>query len=380
MAALAAGLLSAVIWIYLIVGRGRFWDVRLPQGDDREVPAVQVVAVVPARNEAEDVGSAVTSLLGQSLSVPLQLILVDDHSDDGTAAVARRAAASVGAEDRLTIVAAPPLQPGWTGKLWAVHQGVIHAAAFTPDFLLLTDADIRHAPDHVDALVRRALTQRLDLTSEMVLLRTQTWLERRLIPAFVFFFFMLYPPRWAADPRRRLGAAAGGCMLIRPEALARIGGIASIRGNLIDDCALAQAVKDHGGRLRLDVTRDALSLRRYETVASIWSMIARSAYTQLRHSPWLLIGTIAGLILTYMAPAALALAGTGVARLLGILVVLAMAAAMAPTLRLYRISPLWGLTLPLVSIFYAAATVGSAIAHWRGRGGAWKGRVAAQAP
>ena len=377
---LTVALLSALIWAYLILGRGRFWDVQLPPPDPEDARSVSVIAVIPARNEAADIATCVGSLLKQSLEGTLQLVLVDDHSDDGTGSIATQAAAEAGASDRLTVLAAPPLPPGWTGKLSAVAHGVAHAAALSPDYLLLTDADIAHAPDHVAMLVRRAKAGRLDLVSEMVLLRTQSWMERLLIPPFVFFFFMLYPPRWAADPARRLAGAAGGTMLVRPQALSEAGGIEAIRGRLIDDCALAQAIKDHGGRIRLDATDRAWSLRCYDTAASIWAMIARSAYSQLKLSPWLLAGTILGLALTYLSPPLFALFGHGWSRVLGLAAWIAMAWAVAPTLKLYRQNPGWGLLLPVVAVFYAAATIGSAFDHWRGRGGAWKGRVSPASP
>jgi len=216
-----------------------------------------------------------------------------------------------------------------------------------------------------------------DLVSLMVKLRCRSWAERAFIPAFVFFFFMLYPPRWAGDPAARTAAAAGGCMLIRPSALRRIGGIGAIRGALIDDCSLAAAIKRSGGRIRLDVTHDTQSLRDYEGWREIWAMIARTAYTQLHYSPLLLAGTIAGLILTYLTPPLLALFATGWARGLGLTGWLAMALAFLPTLRFYRLTPLRALTLPAIAGFYAAATVGSAVNYRRGRGGQWKGRAQA---
>jgi len=367
---------GAAAWLYLLLGRGRFWDVRLPQ-----IPHISgsasVVAVIPARDEAASIGRTVSSLLAQRFAGSLHIVLVDDHSSDGTAEHAREAAEAAGGADRLTVIAANALPAGWTGKLSAVAKGVAHARTMRPDFLLLTDADIEHDPDNLAGLLALAEAERRDLVSQMVLLSTASLPERALIPAFVFFFFMLYPPRWTADPGNASAGAAGGCILIRPAMLERIGGIASIRGALIDDCALAAAVKRAGGRIRLDATRRARSIRVYEKAADIWAMIARTAFTQLRYSALLLAGTLVGLALTYMAAPLLAIFGEGWPRLIGAAVWLAMAAAFLPVIRLYRLNPLWSLTLPAIAVFYAAATIGSAVDFWRGRGGRWKGRAQA---
>ena len=368
---------SLLIWLYLLMFRGRFWAVAEPQAAAPLRAERRVVAVIPARDEAAGIGAAVTSLLTQNHDGTLSIVLVDDHSTDGTAEIARRAAEACGGADRLTIIAARDLPAGWTGKLWAVSEGLLRAEAMAPDFLLLTDADIAHGPDNVAQLVARAEAEQRDLVSLMVKLRCRSWPERALIPAFVFFFFMLYPPRWAADPTLRSAGAAGGCMLIRPEALSRIGGIQAIRGALIDDCSLAAAIKHSGGRIRLDVTQSTESLRDYTGWTELWAMIARSAFTQLRYSTLLLAGTVFGLGLTYLAPPFFAVFGSGLARLFGLAAWLAMAAAFLPTIRFYRLNPLWSLALPAIAAFYAAATIGSAVEYWRGRGGRWKGRVQA---
>lgn len=374
------GAVSLTIWLGLLAFRGRFWAVAEPApvaSAATGAAAPKIVAVIPARDEAPDIGTAVTSLLTQRYGGALDIVLVDDHSSDGTAEVARAAAAVAGAADRLRIIAARDLPPGWTGKLWAVSEGLAAAEALMPGFLLLTDADIAHGPDNVAQLVARAEAEDRDLVSLMVKLRCRSLAERAFIPAFVFFFFMLYPPRWAADPVSRVAGAAGGCMLVRPVALRRIGGIAAIRGALIDDCALAAAIKRSGGRIRLDVTQSTFSLRNYAGWRDIWTMIARTAFTQLGYSTLLLIGTVAGLALTYLAPPLLALLGTGWARLLGLAAWAAMAAAFLPSVRFYRLSPLWAMALPAIAGFYLAATIGSAANYWRGRGGQWKGRAQA---
>jgi len=377
MITLLLGVVSVGIWLYLLLARGQFWDVQVPPHLPPATELLHVVAIVPARDEAPSIGAMVSGLLSQDFAGRLDLIVVDDHSTDGTAGIARAAAEALCAADRLTILSAPPLPSGWTGKLWAVSAGIAHAETMGADFYLLTDADIVHSPGNLTQLVARAAAEQRDLVSQMVLLRAETAPERALIPAFVFFFFMLYPPSWAADPQQRLAAAAGGCVLIRPEILRRIGGIAAIRHRLIDDCALADAVKQAGGRIRLDVTRDALSIRHYDHASEIWQMIARTAFTQLRYSGVLLVGTLLGLGVTYLAPPLLLLFGHGSARLLGAAAWAMMAAAFWPTVHFYRQNPMRAFTLPLIACFYAAATLGSAVNYWRGRGGQWKGRVQA---
>ena len=377
MIATVIGAASALAWLYLLLGRGRFWllaEAPPASGPRRDA---RVVAVIPARNEAEGIAATVASLLSQDHRGALDIVVVDDHSTDGTADLARAAALSLGAADRLDIIAARDLPPGWTGKLWAVSEGLERARQMSPDFLLLTDADITHARNNVSALVSRALAEDLDLVSIMVRLSTATLPEKALIPAFVFFFFMLYPPRWSANATSRSAGAAGGCMLVRPAALHRIGGIAAIRGALIDDCALAQAIKRSGGRIRLDPSRTTTSSRIYGSASELWSMIARTAFTQLHYSALLLIGTLLGMGVTYLAPPLLTLFATGLPRYFGAAAWLAMAVCFHPTARFYGRNPAWGLALPAIALFYLAATFGSALNYWRGRGGQWKGRAQA---
>jgi hopene-associated glycosyltransferase HpnB len=267
------------------------------------------------------------------------------------------------------------LPAGWSGKLWAMSQGVKAAARFDSDYLLFTDADIHHEPSAVAALVAKAEQSQSDLTSCMVELRAKSLAERALVPAFVFFFFMLYPPAWIARPDRRTAGAAGGCMLMRPRALQAIGGLANIRSELIDDCALARAVKKIGGRVWLGLTRQSFSTRPYGSFAAIGHMISRTAFNQLRHSYLLLAGTLLGLCITYVLPPALLLPGRTAPFVLGAAAWALMTIAYAPIVRFYRISPLWTLTLPLVAVFYAAATLHSALQYALRRGGSWKGRV-----
>jgi hopene-associated glycosyltransferase HpnB len=364
------GLATVGIWSYLLLARGGFWRIGdSPAAEKLPLRPPSVAAVVPARNEADVVAAAVSSLASQQYAGPFHIFLVDDGSDDGTVAAARSAASA----DTLTIVTGAPLPSGWTGKLWAVSQGIRQAAPFTPDYLLLTDADIVHPPTGLADLVSRAKSGGYDLVSWMVTLRCRSFAERALIPAFVFFFFMLYPPSWIADSRRKTAGAAGGCMLIRRQALERIGGIECIRGELIDDCALAQAVKQTGGRVWLGLNSGAHSIRDYETFASIERMIARSAFTQLRYSVWLLVATIIGMVLTYVAPVVLALSGD----LFGIAAWAMICVAYIPVLRFYRRRIFWAPLLPVVAVFYMVATVHSAARYWKGSGGMWKGRAQA---
>lgn len=367
------GGMSLAIWIVLIAGRGGFWLTR--ERDTRDLPPEpaawpEVIAVVPARDEAEVIARSIGSLLAQDYPGAFRVILVDDSSSDGTAAIARRAAGS----ERLNILTGRPLAPGWTGKLWAVSQGIAQAGPATR-YLWLTDADIAHAPDTLRSLVARAEARGLVLVSLMAKLQCESLAERALVPAFVFFFKLLYP--FARVNRATgIGAAAGGCMLVRNDALAAAGGIKAIRNALIDDCALGTALKRQG-RVWLGLTDRAQSIRGYQTAGTIVAMIARSAYAQLGYNSLALIGTILGLALVYVVPPGLALFAIGAARLTGMAAWALMVLSFQPMLRFYRRSPLWGLALPAIAAFYAGCTLLSAWQQYRGRGGMWKGRAQA---
>lgn len=361
------------VWIGIVFARDGFWLTR--ERDDRDPPAPldrwpSVVAVVPARDEAEVIAQSIGSLIAQDYPGDFRVILVDDNSSDGTAQQAREAA---GSSDRLTILPGAPLARGWTGKLWAVHQGI--AAAGSPDYLWLTDADIAHAPDTLRSLTARAVAEQRVLVSLMAHLRCASFAERALIPAFVWFFAMLYP--FAAVNRPRgIGAAAGGCMLAERKALEAAGGIGAVRDALIDDCAFGALMKRQG-KIWLGLTNRSRSIRRYDSWQSVAAMISRSAYAQLNYSPLLLAGTLIGLGIIYISPVLLAIVAGGYTRALALAAWFLMIVAFQPMLRFYRRSPLWGVALPAIATFYAACTFTSAWAHWHGRGGMWKGRAQA---
>lgn len=373
MIAAGIGALSCLIWVVMIAAWGRFWRITtLPGGLKlRAESAPRVAVVVPARNEADVIGQLAQSLLEQNYPGPLRIFAVDDHSTDGTAAVVAQATGH--RSDRVTTISSAPLPAGWTGKMWALAQGVERAAEFSPEYFLFTDADIVHAPDSITSLVAMAQASHLDMVSLMVKLRCESLAERALIPAFVFFFFMLYPPAWVNDRRKKTAAAAGGDILVRADALAKAGGIAAIRGELIDDCALAREIKRNGA-IWLGVTRNAWSIRSYHGFSGVGRMISRNAFYQLRHSVSLLIATLLGLGLTYLAPPVLVFFG-GWATLWGLLAWLLMTLSFWPMVRFYGLSPLWAASLPLVALFYAGATVHSALQYWMGHGGEWKGRA-----
>lgn len=373
------GAVTAAIWLYLVAFRGGFWRLYRPAQALDPVPVRSVVAIVPARDEAAVIGRSLASLMTQDYPGSLHIVLVDDHSSDGTAAVAQATAAVHNASDRLTICAGKPVPHGWTGKLWAVHQGIAIARSLRPDYLLMTDADIVHASGNLRELVGRCEDGGYDLVSLMVKLNCNSLWEHFLIPAFVFFFFKLYPPRWVADPSRRTSAAAGGCMLIRPAILERVGGIGRIRGEIIDDCALARIIKPVG-RVWLGFSMQTRSIREYRSWRPMWRMITRTAFAQLGYSPVTLAATLLLLALTYVAPPLLLLSADPVAMTLGGGAWLAMSIAFVPLLRAHRTSSVLAVMLPLIALFYMAATIASAVLFWNGCGGYWKGRFQAAAP
>ena len=423
--ALILAAISLAIWLYLFLAHGNFWNLQHFDDDETTYRAPPtwpaVTAIIPARNEAETIAQTIASLSQQNYPGKFSIVIVDDHSEDATAKLAQESAqanrTNPNTTTEVTILNAPPLQTGWTGKLSALNAGLRYAtqngtatpsdnatregtasavpqhdategalapAASSPTYFWFTDADIVHAPDTLTRLVARAEYQHLDLNSLMVLLRAETLPERFLIPPFLFFFLMLYPPEKIASRGSGVAGAAGGCVLLRRDALDRIGGLAAIRSEVIDDCALARAVKRSAvssgpsTKIWMGLTRKSRSLRAYTTFAEIRDMIARTAFTQLRYSAILLIGTLLGLAITYLAPIALLFAHNAMTRVVALSTWLLMSLLFLPTVRYYRISTHWAATLPAAAAFYAAATCLSAVRCWTNRGAQWKGR--SQAP
>jgi len=356
-------LLCLLIWLYLVLAPGKFWSSgpELDPAVPAEFPEVDVI--VPARDEAETIGPVIASLVAQDYAGPLRITLVDDNSTDGTAAAA-------GTAPNLRVLRGQPKPTGWSGKLWAVSQGV---AASSAPILLLTDADIVHDPRHLSSLVARLLQPRVEMVSEMVRLNCTSFAERALVPAFVYFFQMLYPFASVNNPRSGVAAAAGGTVLVRREALDRIGGIEAIKDALIDDVTLAKAIKKVGP-IYLGHSALASSVRPYPHFADIWQMVSRTAFTQLRYSFAVLLLTLLGLTLVWLVPVWAILFGKGWSFACGLAAFVLAALSYVPTLRRYGRNPLWSLTLPLIAVFYMAATLGSALNHWFGGGSRWKSR------
>ncbi|GBR54842.1 glycosyl transferase [Acetobacter pomorum] len=381
---LALAILCATIWIGLIFFHGRFWQAGpiLRPADTNRMRmdiAPDVTVVVPARNEAESIQPALSSLLAQDYMGRLSVVLVNDRSTDATGKLAR---ALPDPHARLTVVDGADPSAGWSGKLWAVAQGVAEAERQCADgsgYMLFTDADIIHAPAHVSTLVAKAQTDRLHMVSEMVELQCESLAERALVPAFVFFFTLLYPFAKVNNPKDKTAGAAGGTILLRRDMLRQIGGIEALRGALIDDCTLASCVKQAGGRLYLGHSCLAKSIRPYPTAGDIWRMIARTAYVQLRFSPALLILTVLAMIVVWIAPLALTFLAHGPAQWVGAATLIVSLCAFVPTLLRFRLSPLWALALPFIALFYTAATIGSALNHHRGKGVVWKDRAYTEA-
>jgi hopene-associated glycosyltransferase HpnB len=363
-------------WGALMALRGDFWraDQLLVEGGLQPERWPAVAAVVPARNEADVVEQALSSIAAQHYEGDISIFLVDDRSEDDTAELAGRIAG-------VTVVSGSDAPDGWTGKMWAVAQGVdaMEAAHIAAEYVWLTDADIAHHPGELASLVAGSEHGGLDLNSVMVRLRIERLWDVLLIPAFVFFFQKLYPFPWVNDPARQTAAAAGGSMLVRRSALARIGGIASIAGELIDDCALAQRIKSTGGRIRLSLATETHSIRPYRSIGEIWRMVARTAFHQLNHSAAALAGTIAAMAFLYLLPPVLTVVGLMMGEIPTVFAAVAawfaMGWAFAPTLYRYGLSPYYGFTLPLAGFLYSLMTVDSARRHWQGRGGEWKGRT-----
>ncbi|MEV5874585.1 glycosyltransferase [Streptomyces sp. NPDC052101] len=373
---------SLAAWCWLLLGQGFFWrtDVRLPPRREPEAwPSVCVV--VPARDEAAVLPASLPSLLAQDYPGRAEVFLIDDGSTDGTGELARELARRQGG---LPLTVGSPGEPpaGWTGKLWAVRHGIGLARARDPEYLLLTDADIAHAPDSLRALVAAAHAGGFDVVSQMARLRVESVWERLVVPAFVYFFAQLYPFRWIGRKGSRTAAAAGGCVLLRAEMAEKARIPDAIRHAVIDDVALARAVKGAGGHVWLGLADRVDSVRPYPRLHDLWRMVSRSAYAQLRHNPLLLLGTVAGLALVYLVPPAAVVAGAAdggtATAVLGALAWALMAGTYVPMLRYYR-QPMWPAPLlPFTALLYLLMTVDSAVQHYRGRGAAWKGRTYAR--
>ncbi|MFZ5732132.1 MAG: glycosyltransferase [Pseudomonadota bacterium] len=379
LALMIVAIVAFAAWVYLVAFHGGFWlafrfeDLPPPAADG---PWPRIVAVVPARDEAGGIARCVTSILQQPYPGSLSMILIDDQSSDGTADLAARAAAAIGASDRLTVLRGQPLPSGWTGKMWAVKQGLDLAGQSNPDCVLLTDADIVYSGNAVTQLVTRMRSDNLVMASVMAQLRCESFAEKFLIPAFVFFFGMLYPFAWVRRDNRATAAAAGGCILARFDALKRAGGIESIRGALIDDCALGARLKSTGP-VWLGFMHDVKSIRASDEIGDVGRMISRSAYAQLRYSLLLLLGMVVAMTVIFLSPVGLVFAADPLTRTLAAGSWVLMALAFQPTLRYYDQSPLWGVALPLIALAYMVFTLNSAYQYLRGRGGMWKGRAQA---
>jgi hopene-associated glycosyltransferase HpnB len=380
--------LSLIIWVFLLLFWGQFWQAnqRLEINNIDLTSYPSVCAIIPARNEAYVLPISLKSLLSQEYPGEFSIILIDDQSTDKTREVAQNIANNLNQSDPLKVIQGKPLSVGWSGKLWAIEQGIqsVKNQGLSPDYFLFTDADIEHHLTNLKELVTKAEKENLALTSLMVLLRCDSFWENFLIPAFVFFFQKLYPFPWVNNPHNKMAAAAGGCILIRRDRLEEIGNIPSLREALIDDCTLAQKIKglstpDNPSKIWLGLTEKTKSLRPYDSLDTIWNMIARTAYTQLNYSPLLLLGTVLGMSLVYLAAPIILLLGIYLESnnliIISSLTWFLMAIAYLPTLRLYKLSPLWSLSLPIIALFYNLMTIDSALRHWRGQGGGWKGRV-----
>jgi hopene-associated glycosyltransferase HpnB len=362
--------LGLAAWLYLTMLHGRFWILpKTPRQRKSATPRVAVI--VPARNEAQVIEQSLFSVLQQEYAGEFHVFVVDDHSNDETRYLAEGFLKQF--PNRLTIVTGKPLPPGWSGKVWAMQQGWEAAQSFTPEYVFLTDADIEHGRDKLFRMVMTA-HDRYELVSMMVQLHCENFVEKLFIPAFVYFFFLLYPPRWVASRRRKIAGAAGGCILVCADSLRKANAFTSIRSEIIDDCSLARKVKDTGGRIRLGVTVHSRSIRTYRA-GDIRRMISRTAFNQLGHSTLLLVACIVAMLAVFIGPFVPLFADPDPIQAMAAVACLLMFLTYVPVVRYYRLFPLYALALPLAALFYMYATVRSAFNYWSGRGGEWKGRA-----
>lgn len=374
--------LSLLIWVILLTLWGNFWLCNQRLDSYQQLESYPTICgIIPARNEAEVIESSLKSLLLQNYPSCLRIVLVDDQSQDNTGNIAQNLAKTLNQEERLTVISGQALPIGWTGKLWAMEQGINYAMINYPDveYFFFTDADIQHGVNTLTELVNQAKSRDVALVSLMVKLRCESFWEKLLIPAFVFFFQQLYPFPWVNQPKRSMAAAAGGCILLKRETLTEIGGIGILKDALIDDCTLAQKVKSKQHPIWLGLTETSLSLRPYDSLQTIWDMVARTAYTQLNYSGWLLVGTVIGMIIVYLLPPIGLILGIvakdKVLIIFSVITWLLMAVAYLPTVKLYQGSFWRAFSLPVIAFLYSLMTIDSAWRHWRGKGGAWKGRI-----
>jgi hopene-associated glycosyltransferase HpnB len=376
---------SLLIWLFLLIFWGNFWlcnqKINSTKNDICQ-DNISVCVIIPARNEAELLPITLKSILEQEFIGKLRVILVDDQSTDNTGNIARNLAQNLGLNDRFEVINSQELPSGWTGKLWALNQGINYANKYNPDYILLTDADIKHHETNLQELIFKAKNENLELVSLMVLLRCESFWERFLIPAFVFFFQKLYPFPWVNNVNKKMAAAAGGCILIKTETLQKIGGIEVLKDALIDDCTLGQKVKFHTEKntpIWLGLSEKTCSLREYNSLDTIWDMVARTAFTQLNYSPLLLVGTLIGMSLIYLAAPVSLILGFWLQNYviisLSLMIWLLMSLSYFPTIKLYKIAPFWCFSLPLIALLYNLMTIDSALRHYQGKGGYWKGRV-----
>jgi len=364
---------GAIIWIVILLLPWRPWSTRerLEGGGNSPPPDTSDLTVlIPARNEARQIGRTLAAIRGQAPDVAV--LMVDDRSDDGSSEAARAAGLA-----NLRIIEGLPMPDGWTGKLWALDQGL--AEVETPQTLLL-DADIELGPGIISALLEQRRTKELQMVSLMATLETHGFWEKLLLPAFVYFFKLLYPFHLSNSSFRWVAAGAGGCVLIETMILREIGAFDSLKDELIDDCALAAKVKAAGHRIWTGLSRSVVSHRRYNGLGKIWEMVARTAYTQLHYSPFLLVGCVAALSWAFWLPVLGLVAGTPAAQIASLTALAAMIATYLPTLRFYRLSPLWALMLPVTGTLYLAMTINSAWRYYRGVRSTWRGRVYSSSP
>ena len=375
----AFAIVCLLIWFALVLAWHGFWRMnqRLKTVGAKPDHWPSVTCVVPARNEAKTIAACLTSIATQDYPGELSVIVVNDSSTDRTADTARKTEPQF-PESSFAVIDAPPLEAGWAGKMWALNHGVAHARCLNSEFFWFTDADIEHQSNVLSLLVGQTARKRLDLASVMVRLRCKSFWERLLVPPFVYFFFLLYPPRAVTDPANRIAGAAGGCMLVCRQALERAGGIRAIRSAIIDDCALAQVIKSSGGNIWLGLGDHSRSLRGYSKLSDLWTMVRRSAYHQLRYSPVLLVGVLAGLVVTFAGPVFIAVqaaqAGRMEVALAGCAAIVVMLGSYWPVVRYFRLPGWWVISLPIAALVYGAMTIASAARHYSGRGNTWRGQ------